>query len=147
MAFSRLLPVLLLVSTAIAHPTPADDPAPDSARIQTSFTHVGCSQEQIDILNQNVNDAVALAAAGLDYINDELVTKSYPQYGHRQVDFSKQAAIDFFGPESKNAPYQQHIFGKLRIATKHSYDSRRKHINICNHASQYLLQNHYDLIL
>jgi len=70
-----------------------------------------------DTLNQNFKDAVTLAKAGLDYINDGLLvdsttTTTYPQYGHQRVDISKQAAIDFFGPESRNAPHQHHIFGK-----------------------------------
>lgn len=124
----------LIAITVIAAPAPADDPpapppapppasplapipaspvapppAPDVS-ILTSFKFAGCSDDQTNILNQNVKDAVTLASAGLDYINDELFN-TYPNYGHQQVDFSKQAAIDFFGPESQNQPYQQFIFG------------------------------------
>lgn len=109
------LPLFLIAATAVASPTPASNPPPTTVTAQTGFTHyVSCTQEEKDTLNQNVKDAVVLASAGLDYINDELAAQIYPQYGHRQVDFSKQAAIDFFGPESKNAPYQQHILGMSR---------------------------------
>lgn len=111
----------LIAITVIAAPTPADDaPAPD-ASILTSFKFAGCSDDQANILNQNVKDAVALASAGLDYVNDELVD-TYPQYGHQQVNFSKQAAIDFFGPESQNRPYQQFIF--LEPTTQQSGSKR-----------------------
>ena len=112
---SLVLLFLLISGAVVAHPTPADDLPPAQVTIQTSFKFAGCANKDADTLNQNINDAVTLAQAGLDYINDELLTDStttYPQYGHQQVDFSKQAAIDFFGPESQNAPYQQHIFGK-----------------------------------
>lgn len=102
----------LIAIPVIASPTPADSsPAPD-ASILTSFKFTDCSDDDTKTLKQNVKDAVTLASAGLDYINDELVN-TYPQYGHQQVDFSKQAAIDFFGPESQNLPYQQFIFGEL----------------------------------
>ena len=130
----RLSFLSLIAITVIAAPAPADDapapppapppasplapipaspvappPAPDVS-ILTSIKFAGCSNDQTNILNQNVKDAVTLASAGLDYINDELVN-TYPNYGYQQVDFSKQAAIDFFGPESQNQPYQQFIFG------------------------------------
>lgn len=101
----------LIAITVIAAPTPADDPPAPDASILTSFKFAGCSKDQTKILNQNVKDAVTLASAGLDYVNDELVN-TYPRYGHQQVDFSKQAAIDFFGPESQNQPYQQFILGE-----------------------------------
>ena len=105
----------LIVTAAFAAPqaanaaTASPDPQPS---ILTSFKFAGCSDDQTKILNENVNDAVTLASAGLDYINGDLFV-TYPSYGHQQVDFSKQAAIDFFGPESQNRPYQQFIFGKL----------------------------------
>lgn len=101
----------LIAITAIATPTPADDPPTPNASILTGFKFAGCSDSETNILNQNIKDAVTLASAGLDYVSDELVN-TYPSYGHQQVDFSKQAAIDFFGPESQNRPYQQFIFGE-----------------------------------
>ena len=102
----------LIVTAAIAAPQAANAPPDPQPSILTSFKFAGCSDDQTNILNQNVKDAVTLASAGLDYVNDELVA-TYPSYGHQQVDFSKQAAIDFFGPESQNLPYQQFIFGRL----------------------------------
>ena len=105
----------LIVTAAFAAPQAANaaNAAPDpQPSILTSFKFAGCSDDQTKILNENVNDAVTLASAGLDYINGDLFV-TYPSYGHQQVDFSKQAAIDFFGPESQNRPYQQFIFGKL----------------------------------
>ena len=105
----------LIVTAAFAAPQAANaaNAAPDpQPSILTSFKFAGCTDDQTKILNENVNDAVTLASAGLDYVNGELFV-TYPSYGHQQVDFSKQAAIDFFGPESKNQPYQQFIFGML----------------------------------
>ncbi|KAI9749029.1 MAG: hypothetical protein M4579_007031 [Chaenotheca gracillima] len=113
-----ILSLLLLAATTIASPTPVADPDPPTLTAQTAFTqYVSCSQDEVNILNQNVKDAAALANTGLDYINDDLTTGTYPQYGHQQVDFSKQAAIDFFGPESQNGPYQQRIFDTMLKAS------------------------------
>ena len=108
---SFFFPFLLIAGAVVGHPAPVDNAASPPVTVLTGFRFAGCDQGQQDILNQNVQDAKILAAAGLDYINDELSTTTYPRYGHQQVDFSKQAAIDFFGPESQNVPYQQHIFG------------------------------------
>lgn len=104
-----------------ALPDPATVPSTTGAdgrvRIRTSYLeYVDCKTDkdnnQAGILKQSLVDAITLAEAGLDYVNDELVsTKTFPRYAHRQVDFSKQAAIDYFGPVSRNAAYQQHIFG------------------------------------
>ena len=102
----------LIVTAALAAPQATNAPPEPQPSILTSFKFAGCSDDQTKILNENVNDAVTLASAGLDYINEELFV-GYPGYGHQQVDFSKQAAIDFFGPESQNRPYQQFIFGRL----------------------------------
>lgn len=107
----------LIAMTVIAVPTPADNPPPPDASILTSFKFAGCSQDQTNTLNQNVKDAVTLASAGLDHVNGEIVN-TYPSYGHQQVDFSKQAAIDFFGPGSQNQPYQQFIFGESHPGTQ-----------------------------
>ncbi len=107
-----MLPLLTIAATNV-YPTPIANPDRSTVTAQTGFTHyVSCSHEQQKILDQNVKDAVALADARLDYINDDLRTENYPQYGHQRVDFSRQAAVDCFGPESQNAPYQPHIFGK-----------------------------------
>jgi hypothetical protein len=38
----------------------------------------------------------------LDDIHDELVLHVYPQRNHQQADFSKEAVIEFFGPEKEN---------------------------------------------
>ena len=102
----------LIVTAAIAAPQATNAPPDPQPSILTSFKFAGCSGDQTNILNQNVKDAVTLASAGLDYFNDQLVT-TYPSYGHQQVDFSKQAAVDFFGPESQNFPYNQFNFGEL----------------------------------
>jgi len=62
---------LLIATTVIASPTPADNPPAPDASILTSFKFAGCSDGQTQILNQNVKDAVTIASAGLHYINDE----------------------------------------------------------------------------
>lgn len=76
----------LIVTAAFAAPP---DPEPS---ILTSFENAGCSDDQTNNLNQNVNDAVTLASAGLDYINDELVV-TCSSYGHQQVDLSNDVAV------------------------------------------------------
>lgn len=112
-----ILLFLLLVAKALASPAPdgrlrVDEQ--DSVSIQTSFIkYVSCPNEHIDILKRTIDDAVRLASAGLDYINDGLSRASYPQKAHQQVDFSKEAAIEFFGPESENFFEQARIFGKF----------------------------------
>ena len=106
----------LIVTAAFAAPQAAIAPPDPEPSILTSFKFAGCSDDQTTILNQDVNDAVTLASTGLDYINELVVT--YPSYGHQQVNFSKQAAIDFFGPESQNLPYQQFIFGRLHAGKR-----------------------------
>lgn len=107
----------LIVTAAFAAPQATNASPEPQPSILTSFKFAGCTDDQTKILNQNVNDAVTLASAGLDYINGELFV-AYPSYGHQQIDFSKQAAIDFFGPESHNLPYQQFIFGRLRTGKR-----------------------------
>ncbi|KAL8885017.1 MAG: hypothetical protein Q9205_005625 [Flavoplaca limonia] len=120
-----MLSLVLLFSfvtvNILASPTPVDDAPPSNAppsdvSVLTGFQYKDCDGDQVNILKQNINDAVELASAGLDYVNDELVD-AYPQYGHQQVDFSKQAAIDFFGPESQNGPYQVFIFDAMLKAS------------------------------
>ncbi|KAI9847632.1 MAG: hypothetical protein M1837_002206 [Sclerophora amabilis] len=110
---SLTLFLLWIAATAIASPAPAANPVPQVTS-QTGFTeYISCSDDQIGILKKSAKDAVTLALAGLDYINDELINGDYPQFAHSQVDFSKQAAIDFFGPEAQNYPHQQRIFDSM----------------------------------
>ena len=127
---------LLVLPLALAYPqtgTPVINPPATSVNIETGFTgFAGCSNTQDTILKRNINDAVRLADAGLDEIHDELSPDTYPQRNHQQVDFSKQAAIDFFGPESKNAPEQSRIFGMCPIYFR-SVVLRVSHCNgLCN---------------
>jgi len=67
-----------------------------------------CSPEDVAVLEQTVQNAVELADAGLDQIRDKLSATSY-------LDFPKQVAIDFFGPESKNIAEQARIVGKFPL--------------------------------
>jgi hypothetical protein len=101
--------LLLLVATSIATPTPATNDDPNSIDIQTSFLdYLGCSVDNVTILKTNIDDSVRLANSGLRKARDELSTNAKARY----IDSSQQAAIDFFGPESKNKQYQEHITGE-----------------------------------
>ena len=106
---------LLIARVANGKPAPQSNATPnsdDDVTVRTGYRFRGCDKREIKILNQEIKDSIVLAKAGLDYISDELID-SYPQYAHRQIDFSKRAAIDFFGPESQNKPYQYFIFGMV----------------------------------
>jgi|SRR5579871_4527460 len=82
---------------------------PSTVSIETSYTgYAGCNAAQVAILKQSADDAQKLADAGLDSVRDEFFN---PQRDHQQVDFSKQAAIEFFGPEKENVREQARIFG------------------------------------
>lgn len=104
----------LIAITVIAAPRPADDPSVPDVSILTSFKFAGCSDDQTNILSQNVKDAVTLAAAGLEIVHDELST-DHKTLLVQKIDFSKQAAIDFFGPEWQNLPYQEFITGESHL--------------------------------
>ncbi|KAL9598124.1 MAG: hypothetical protein Q9219_004680 [cf. Caloplaca sp. 3 TL-2023] len=110
---SLVLLFSIITVKVLASPTPADDTPRRDVSILTGFQYKDCSADRVNILKQNINDAVALASAGLDEVRDELVDEKYPQWNHQQVDFSKQAAIDFFGPEKQNGPYQVFIFDAM----------------------------------
>jgi hypothetical protein len=119
MIFSILFLLVLPLWTAIAEAaTPTTNPISSTIDILTSYTgYDNCTDDYISILKQTVNDAQKVADAGLDDIHDELVSHVYPQRNHQQVDFSKEAAIEFFGPEKENAPEQARIFGKIHAST------------------------------
>lgn len=90
-------------------PAPASSISPQSAvspaatptgtvDILTSFLgYDGCNDTRKSILEQNIKDAVRLAEAGIDQRHDELSTLVVPD-----IDFDKQAALDFFGPTGQN---------------------------------------------
>ena len=61
-----------------------------------------CSNTQISLLKEAVEDAVSLAASALD--QHELKRAS-----NIGVPFSSRAAIDYFGPPALNQPYQSSI--------------------------------------
>jgi hypothetical protein len=96
-----------------AAPTATTVSTTGTVNILTSFTgYVLCNDNKTKILQQTAIDAQRIADAGLDAIHDELFAEVCPQKNHQQVDFSKQAAIDFLGPESQNFPEQVRIFGE-----------------------------------
>jgi len=116
--YSTLFFLLSLLVIALAAPQDAPTATivstTGTVNILTGFTgYASCNDTQTNIIKQAALDAQKIADAGLDAIHDELLTQVYPQKNHQQVDFSKQAAIDFFGPESQNAPEQARIFGEL----------------------------------
>ena len=79
------------------------------------ISYTQCNDDQSAALWQAVNDAVSLAAG--TYGHDELKKRDGSVLKREQlIDFSTQAAIDYFGPPSKSGPYQQDIFGtSLRL--------------------------------
>ena len=93
-----------------ASPSPASElPVPVDGS-QTSVLFDGCDKSQQDKVSAAFSDVGRLAGAGLDHYTKESTVTSAGV--HARVDFSTQAAIEFFGPESKNAPYQQYILGE-----------------------------------
>jgi hypothetical protein len=105
----------LLILSNLAYPneaTPVPSRRDQTVDPLTAFIgFAGCGNSNVTILKQTFKDLIRLADAGLDSIHDELLPDGYPSRKNQQVDFSKQAAIEFFGPESENAPEQARIFG------------------------------------
>ena len=111
-----LFHLVFLLGAALAQtPAASGSAAEGTVDILTSFTgYAGCSADQTNMLKQAAKDAVTIADAGLDTIRDELLLAIFfPQRNHKQVDFSKEAAIEYFGPEKENYPEQARVFGEL----------------------------------
>lgn len=90
--------------------------ADGSFNVTTGYiSYTQCNDAQSAALWQAVNDAVSLAAG--TYGHDGLKKRDGSLVKREQlIDFSSQAAIDYFGPRSRSGPYQQNIFGKsLRL--------------------------------
>lgn len=116
---------LLFPLVACRPGTPVLKPRASSVDVLTSYTgFAGCDKKTAhgrvyaDILKQAAKDAVTIADAGLDEIRDELLPAGYPQKYHQQVDFSKQAAIEFFGPEKQNYYEQARVFDAMFNAAR-----------------------------
>lgn len=84
--------------------------ADGSFNVTTGYiSYTQCSDAQSAALWQAVNDAVSLAAgtyshAGLKKRGGSVLKRE------QLIDFSSQAAVDFFGPPSRSGPYQQDIY-------------------------------------
>lgn len=90
--------------------------ADGSFNVTTGYiSYTQCNDDQIAALWQAVNDAVSLAAGTYSHV--ELKKRDGRILKREQlIDFSTQAAIDYFGPPSKNGPYVQNIFStSLRL--------------------------------
>jgi hypothetical protein len=112
MFFHISLP-LLLTGAVNVMPASTTDKDRRQIQIETGYTeYLQCTDQQKATLNQAMQDARTIAEAGLEIYHDELSTENIPQYNKLIIEFNKQPAIDYFGPESKNGAYQQHIVGK-----------------------------------
>ena len=83
--------------------------------ILTSYPYNKCSPDQEKALKQAALDANAIAHAGV---------KEYIDVGgdfNDRVDFSHEAAIDYFGPSSKNKDQQGKIFSESSLDETSSY--------------------------
>ena len=87
------------------------------------ISYTQCNDAQSAALWQAVNDAVSLAAG--TYGHDQLKKRDGNVLKREQlIDFSTQAAIDYFGPPSKSGPYQRNIYStsfKLLALLKYLY--------------------------
>lgn len=85
--------------------------ADGSFNVTTGYiSYTQCNDAQSAALWQAVNDAISLAAG--TYGHDELKKRDGSVLEREQlIDFSTQAAIDYFGPPSRSGPYQHNIFG------------------------------------
>lgn len=111
---SKIFFFLILVHRTFAQTPTTPSSATDTVDILTSFTgYAGCNPDQKGKIEQAAKDAVTIADAGLDIVHDELFANAYPHKGVKQVDFGKQAAIEYFGPEQRNTPEQARILGML----------------------------------
>lgn len=107
---------LALPQTATSPPAPGG-----TVDILTSFTgYDGCNDTQKSILQQAINDAVRIAAAGIDQKHDELSTMVVPA-----IDWDKQASLDFWGPTGQNGPEQGRIFGEYHSTDQYFLDPLR----------------------
>ena len=83
--------------------------------VETTFDiDQSCSSDQSNAIQQANKDALALAQAGLEDAKELLIQGQQDYY----VDFTTEAAIDYWGPTDLNAPYQQKIFDTLYRATQ-----------------------------
>lgn len=74
--------------------------------VLTSYKYNKCSSDQMKALKQAVSDANVIAYAGIKVL-------ARPGAGPVDwIDFGHEAAIDYFGPPSKNSDQQSKIFSK-----------------------------------
>ncbi len=85
--------------------------ADGSYNVTTGYiSYVMCNNTQISQLLQAVNDAVSLVAESLS--KGELKRDA-----SGTVDFTSQAAIDYFGPPGLNQPFQSNIQSKQCLSS------------------------------
>ncbi len=74
--------------------------------VLTSYKYNKCSSDQKKALKQAVSDANVIAYAGIKVIARPGAAPA------DWIDFSHEAAIDYFGPSSKNGGQQSKIYSK-----------------------------------
>ncbi len=74
--------------------------------VLTSYKYNKCSSDQKKALKQVVSDANEIAYAGIKVIARPGAAPT------DWIDFSHEAAIDYFGPSSKNGGQQSKIYSK-----------------------------------
>ena len=79
----------------------------DEVDTQTTFYIRNCNAKERAIIEQSQKDALKLANAALDDAREILTTD---HAGGKYINFETQAAIEYFGVPSKNAPFQEEIF-------------------------------------
>lgn len=114
--FSLLSIICLFAESATARPQVSTTlEARDDPSVLTSYkNYFGCDKGQKKVLQQAMKDAVMIAKFGLDYDPGGLSGNPGTQTdgpAHWYIDFSKQAALDYFGPRKANAQFQSMIFG------------------------------------
>jgi hypothetical protein len=83
---------------------------------QTTFTGwSGCDRDDIAMIKQAHKDALVLADAALDEGEELLATKGAES---RYIDWKTRAALDYWGPRTTNAPWQEVIFDTFVRATQ-----------------------------
>lgn len=78
-------------------------PSPDDVHAMTGFFgYEGCSSDQMKKIEQAGNDLLKLAYAAVPYGAEP----------DKVIDWNSAAALEFFGPPSKNEPYRKQVIGK-----------------------------------
>jgi hypothetical protein len=109
-----LLLAALQLATCVPLASPQKSPSGEISTQTSYLFDASCNDAQKEIIRQAHLDALVLANAALEECDRGLGATDLEPC----VDFNSRAAIDFWGPGSRNGPYQQHIFYTLWRATQ-----------------------------